>query len=151
MTNPLKQRAKDGAIKSPALNITLISGGTIAVGTIITRFPGVFEDMLGFKPVDHPGPAAAVLVSLVAAIGVIVAGDLIARGLASSRVSEAAEMPEGLTASIVKTGADDPGYTVAAAQVTSAGLEFFVVKEGATPSWRRVGTEDGCIRLHGPA
>lgn len=151
MLDRLRSRGKDGPVKAPALNITLISGGTIALGTILTRFSGLFEEVFGFKPADNPGPAAGVFAALVIAIGLIVAADLIARGVASSRPSDTAQVPEGWTAAIIQPGRDDTGYSVAAARVTSAGLEFFITKDGASPSWRTVGDKDGDIVLTGPS
>lgn len=148
MTSP-KNRAKDGPIKSPALNITLFSGATLSIGALITRWQGLFEQLFGYQPEDNPGAAAAIFASLVVAIGLIVAGDLLARGLASSRVGDTAVIPTGLTATLVKAGADEAGYAVVGARATGAGTEFLVVKQGEAPTWRRAGDQTGNVKLQG--
>lgn len=142
-----KNRAKESPIKAPALNITLFSGATLSVGAIITFWQEAFSGLFGYEPAANPGAAAAIFASLVVAIGLIVAADLVARGVASSRVSDSASTPKGWKATLVKSGADDTGYTVAAARVASAGIEFLVVKDGESPSWRTAGTADGEIKL----
>jgi hypothetical protein len=146
----LKDRAKDGPIKWPAMNLTLISGTTISVGLVLTAWQGIFDEFFGFKPADQPGAAAAIFAALVAAIALIFAADLIARGIASSKASRATTMPSGWTATLILDGSDEEGYAVAAVRATNAGPEFFVVKDGKPASWRTLGTGSGNVKLKPP-
>jgi hypothetical protein len=151
MTKP-KDRAKQGSpIKAPALNITLFSGVTLSLGAVLTRWQGLFEELFGYKQAENPGAAAAIFASLVLAIGLIVAGDLLARGIASSRVGDTATVPMGWSATLVTTGADETGYSVAAVRATAGGAEYLVVRSEREPIWTIPGDSPGQIKLHLPA
>jgi hypothetical protein len=147
----LKDRAKDGPIKWPAMNLTLISGTTISIGALLALWHDSFDGLFGYKPADHPGAAAAIFAALVVAVALIFAADLIARGIAASKVSRATTMPSGWTATLVAKESDEEGYAVAAVRTTSSGPEFFVLKEGKPASWRTAGTSNGDIKLKPPA
>jgi hypothetical protein len=148
--DPIKNRSKDAPIKAPALNVTLFSGAVLSLGTIVTYWTDFFDQLFGYSPKENPGPAAAIFAALVLAMGFIVAADLIARGVASSRTSDTTAMPHGWTAALVQTGADLEDCAVAAVRVTSAGPEYFIVN-GEERSWRTPGTTAGQIKLSGPS
>jgi hypothetical protein len=147
----LKDRAKDGPIKWPAMNLTLISGGTISIGALLTLWHDSFYELFGYNPADHPGAAAAIFAALVVAIALIFAADLLARGIASSKVGRATTMPSGWTATLIAKESDEEGYAVAAVRTTSSGPEFFVLKDGKPASWRTPGTKAGEVKLKPPA
>jgi hypothetical protein len=146
----LKGRAKDGPIKWPAMNLTLISGTTISVGAVLAGWDNSFQDVFGYKQEENPGAAAAIFVSLVIAVALIFAADLIARGIASSKAGRTTSMPIGWTATLILDGSDEEGYAVAAVRTTNAGPEFFVVKDGKPASWRTLGTGSGNVRVKPP-
>ncbi len=147
----LSQRASGGPIKWPAMNLTLISGTTISIGAILTVWHKSFKEVFGYAPMDHPGASAAIFAALVVALGLIFAADLLARGIASSKVGSVVVMSAGWKAKIIASGPDDEGYEVAAARTTGSGLEYFVVKAGKSGSWRSPGTENGKVELQPPS
>lgn len=151
MSKVLANRGKGGPIKWPALNLTLISGATLSVGAILTFWHEAFKALFGYLPKEHPGAAAAIFVSLVFAIGLIFAADLIARGVASSKVGDAAAMPNGWKATLVLDGPDEVGFAVAAVRSAGGAAEFLVVKEGKDASWHAAGAETGDIKLELPS
>jgi len=147
----LKNRAKGGPIKWPALNITLFSGLTLSIGAILTAWHEAFNSVFGYKPQDHPGPAAAIFVGLVISIGLIVAADLLTRGIASSNPGDSAKISDGWKATLVTATADEADYSAAAMRIGPGGPEVLIVKSDKGSSWRALGTSVGDVRLTAPS
>ncbi|HEV2790079.1 MAG TPA: hypothetical protein VGV69_02110 [Solirubrobacterales bacterium] len=146
----LKNRAKDGPIKWPAMNLTLASGATLSIGALLTLWHDSFETIFGYKPEDHPETAAAIFISFVLAIALIYAADLLARGIASSKTGDSAALPKGLKATLIKPGEDERGYSAAAIRVSAAGPEVLIVKADQAAEWRQLGGEEGMVTLISP-
>jgi hypothetical protein len=148
----LKQRASGGPIKWPAMNLTLISGTTISIGAILTVWHESFKKVFGYAPMDHPGASAAIFAALVIALGLIFAADMLARGIASSKVGSVVAMPDGWKATVIASGEDEKECDVAAARTTAAGLEYFVIaKKDGSGTWRDPGTKAGQVTLQPPS
>lgn len=149
--NAIRNRAKGGPIKWPALNLTLYSGAVLSVGAILSFWHEAFEALFGYKPEENPGPAAAIFVSLVLAVALIYAADLLTRGIASSNPGQAAPLPKGWQATVVKDGQDEAGYSAGAVRVAAGGLQVLIVKGDQPAEWHALGSSNGTVNLNPPS
>jgi hypothetical protein len=146
----IRNRAKGGPIKWPALNLTLYSGAVLSLGAILTLWHDAFESLFGYKPEENPGPAAAIFISLVLAVALIYAADLLTRGIASSNPGQVAPLPKGWQATVIKDGQDETGYSAGAVRVAAGGLQVLLVKPDQPAEWHQLGSNNGMVHINPP-
>jgi hypothetical protein len=125
-------------IKAPAMNITLGSIGTLALGTALTVWNDGFEYVFGDA---SDAIRRDVLIATIAAIVVIASVDMLARAIATRHDGHLiVPWGKGWTASVVQPGLDKSGYMVAGLRArdgSSGDVEYLLAKAGETPSWHR--------------
>ena len=143
-----QRQVAQSPIKAPAMNITLGTAGVLSLGAVLTAWKDAFEYIFGANVSN--GVRAAVLIAVIAAVVVIAAVDMLARAIATRRdPHHVLTLGEGWTASVQKEGADETGFTVAAARVGDAPseAEYLLLKDGKAPTWHRATT----VTLKAPA
>ncbi|MGN6215429.1 MAG: hypothetical protein ACTHN7_00505 [Solirubrobacterales bacterium] len=143
----VKNRAKDGPIKWPALNLTLYSGATLSVGAILSLWGGIFKQFFGYSPQDHPGASAAIFAALVGAIALIFAADLLTRGIAASHPGDSAPLPEAIKVQLNQAGSEPVYYRAVAIRIASNGPEALILKEDTDPTWHPLGSDTNQVKL----
>jgi hypothetical protein len=135
--NALRYRAIERSpVKAPAFNVTLGTVGVLSLGTVLVVWREGFEYLFFGQEGVSPAVRASVLIATIAAIVVVVSVDMLARAIAvRGEVQHVVAMPRGWTASVVKDGAVEAGYLVAAVRAGDNGSEVLLVRDGEAPTW----------------